>query len=146
MKTICTKDKSAAQTRDTNYPSATTEVLMPNIYKTSLIPISLALVAACAAHPEPIIDQRGVNMHAYHDDLQECESYAEPISVARGTAKGAAGGAAVGAATGAIGGDVYRGAGYGAIFGATRFGNEADREKRMVVKRCLSGRGYRVLN
>jgi hypothetical protein len=106
----------------------------------------LMLLAACSAHPDPIIDERGVNMVNYQADLQECESYADPISVGEGAAKGAAGGAAVGAATGAISGDVYSGAGYGAIFGATRYGNEADREKRMVVKRCLMGRGYRVLN
>ena len=104
------------------------------------------LLCGCSAHPDPIIDQRGVNMDLYAADLAECESYADPISVGKGAAKGAAGGAAVGAATGMIGGDVYRGTGYGAIFGATRYGNEADREKRNVVKRCLSGRGYRVLN
>ena len=106
----------------------------------------LAVISGCSAHPDPIIDQRGVNMQIYTADLEECESYAEPISVGKGAAKGAAGGAAVGAATGVISGDIYSGAGYGAIFGATRYGNEADREKRTVVKRCLAGRGYRVLN
>ena len=119
---------------------------MPKLLVTCLSPAMLMLLAACSAHPDPIIDERGVNMVNYHADLQECESYADPISVGEGAAKGAAGGAAVGAATGVIGGDVYSGAGYGAIFGATRYGNEADREKRMVVKRCLMGRGYRVLN
>ena len=108
--------------------------------------LSLIMVAACSAHPEPIIDQRGVNMSTYQVDLEECESYADPISVGKGAAKGAAGGAAVGAATGVIGGDIYSGAGYGAIYGATQYGNEADREKTLVVKRCLAGRGYRVLN
>lgn len=106
----------------------------------------LAGITGCSAHPDPIIDQRGVNMQMYGADLEECESYAEPISVGKGAAKGAAGGAAVGAATGVIGGDIYSGAGYGAIYGATRYGNDADREKRTVVKRCLAGRGYRVLN
>lgn len=118
-----------------------------NIISKSVIFTScIALVAACSAHPEPIIDPRGVNMDAYAADLEECESYAEPIHITEGAAKGAAGGAAVGAATGAISGDVSRGAGYGAIFGATQYGTEAERDKRMVVKRCLIGRGYRVLN
>jgi len=108
--------------------------------------VSLSLLAGCSAHPQPIIDQRGVNMDLYAADLEECQSYAEPVSIGEGAAKGAAGGAVVGAATGAISGDVYSGAGYGAIFGATRYGNEADREKSQVVKRCLAGRGYRVLN
>ena len=119
---------------------------MSRLTITVLCPLAIALFTACAAHPDPIIDERGVNMASYRADLQECESYADPISVGEGAAKGAAGGAAVGAATGVIGGDVYSGAGYGAIFGATRYGNEADRDKRNVVKRCLRGRGYQVLN
>ena len=60
--------------------------------------------------------------------------------------KGAAGGAVVGAATGAISGDADAGAGYGAIWGATRSGIDGAREKEMVFKRCMRGRGYRVLN
>lgn len=119
---------------------------MSKFASTCILPGMFVLLTACSAHPDPIIDERGVNMVNYQADLQECESYADPISVGEGAAKGAAGGAAVGAATGAIGGDIYSGAGYGAIFGATRYGNEADREKRTVVKRCLMGRGYRVLN
>lgn len=111
-----------------------------------IIPFSMTVLAACSAHPEPIIDQRGVNMSAYAVDLDECGAYAEAISIGKGAAKGAAGGAAVGAATGAISGDAAEGAGYGVIYGAVRSGNEAEREKRSVVKRCLLGRGYKVLN
>ena len=119
---------------------------MSRLSTTCLLLVAATVLTACAAHPDPIIDERGVNMVNYQADLQECESYADPISVGEGAAKGAAGGAAVGAATGVISGDIYSGAGYGAIFGATRYGNEADREKRTVVKRCLMGRGYHVLN
>ncbi len=104
------------------------------------------MLLACAAHPDPIIDRRGVNMDSYRADLEECKSYAEEIRISKGAAKGAAGGAVIGAAAGAISGEVDRGAGYGAIFGGARHGSEAEREKRMVVKRCLSGRGYKVLN
>jgi outer membrane lipoprotein SlyB len=119
---------------------------MSKLTLTCLCAAALMILSACSAYPDPIIDERGVNMVSYDADREECESYADPISVGQGAAKGAAGGAAVGAATGAISGDIYSGAGYGAIFGATRYGNEADREKQMVVKRCLMGRGYRVLN
>lgn len=111
-----------------------------------VFPFVLVALGACAAHPGPIIDQRGVNMSAYADDLAECESYADAIKVREGAAKGAVGGAAVGAAAGAISGDAGRGAGYGAIYGAAESGNEADRDKHAVVKRCLTGRGYKVLN
>jgi hypothetical protein len=103
-------------------------------------------LAGCSAHPEPIIDLQGVNENLYAADLAECKSFAEPVRVEVGATKGAAGGAVVGAATGAINGNAAEGAGYGSIWGAVRYGEEADREKRMVVKRCLSGRGYRVLN
>lgn len=106
----------------------------------------LVLAVACAAHPEPIIDTRGVDMAAYEVDLAECSEYSKQITTEKGVAKGAAGGAVVGAATGAISGDTGAGAGYGSIWGATRSGLDADRDKQMVVKRCLSGRGYRVLN
>ena len=58
----------------------------------------------------------------------------------------ARGGAVVGTAAGAIGGNADSGAGYGAIWGATRSTLDGDREKQMVFKRCLRGRGYRVLN
>ena len=73
-------------------------------------------------------------------------AYSDNVIVARGAAKGAAGGAVAGAAAGAISGNADAGAGYGAVWGATRSTIEGDREKQMVFKRCMSGRGYRVLN
>ncbi|MGI9265383.1 MAG: glycine zipper family protein, partial [Gammaproteobacteria bacterium] len=72
--------------------------------------------------------------------------YSEEVVVAKGVAKGAAGGAAVGGVAGAISGDAGEGAGYGAVWGATRSGLDGAREKEMVLKRCMRGRGYRVLN
>lgn len=108
--------------------------------------LACALIAGCASHPDPIIDMKGVNEATMQADWNECESYAEQVSIGKGAAKGAAGGAVVGAATGAISGDADAGAGYGAIWGATRSTLEGDREKQMVFKRCMRGRGYRVLN
>lgn len=106
----------------------------------------LATLSGCAAHPDPIVDMQGVNETRFALDWDECEAYSEQVRIERGAAKGAATGAVVGAATGAITGDVGEGVGYGAIFGATRSGLDADQEKQMVFKRCLRGRGYRVLN
>jgi hypothetical protein len=108
--------------------------------------ICVALVAGCAAHPDPIIDTKGVNMAAYQRDLAECQSYAGQVQVAAGVAKGSAAGAAYGAAIGAIRGDIGEAAGVGAVSGGAWSGLEADREKQQIVKRCLRGRGYRVLN
>lgn len=104
------------------------------------------IVAACTAHPQPIIDTAGVDMGAYQADLDQCTGYSEQISTGSGAAKGAAGGAVVGAASGAISGDPARGAGQGSLWGATFSGLKADRDRQNVVKRCLRYRGYRVLN
>lgn len=119
------------------------------MYRLDTLVLSLAaatLVGGCAAHPDPIIDMRGVNEAALKMDWEECEGYSDQVIVAKGTAKGAAGGAAAGAAAGAISGDTGAGAGYGAVWGATRSTLDADRDKQMVFKRCMRGRGYRVLN
>jgi hypothetical protein len=104
------------------------------------------LVMGCASHPDPIIDMQGVDESALGSDWADCESYSDQVIIARGAAKGAAGGAVVGAAAGAISGNADSGAGYGAIWGATRSTLYGDREKQRVFKRCLRGRGYRVLN
>ncbi len=104
------------------------------------------LVTGCASHPDPIIDMNGVDKAAMKIDWAECEAYSEEVIIARGAAKGAAGGAVAGAAAGAISGNAGDGAGYGAVWGATRSTVDGAREKEMVFKRCMRGRGYRVLN
>ncbi len=103
-------------------------------------------MCGCAAHPAPIIDIQGVDMARYDDDMADCAGYGEQIRIEQGIIKGAAAGAAVGTATGAISGNPDRGAGYGAIFGAAESARFNDREKQRVVKNCMRGRGYRVLN
>ncbi len=115
----------------------------------AIVLLATALAAGCAAHPDPIIDMKGVDIDQYNEDWAECESYTEEVAVAQGVAKGAGLGAAIGAAAGAIGGnssDVAESAGVGALYGGTRSGLDADREKQAVFKRCMRGRGYRVLN
>ena len=116
-----------------------------------LIPAALAIalsagVAGCSSHPDPIVDLKGVSTAQYERDSAECAAYADQVEIEQGVARGAAVGAVVGAAAGAISGDADRGAGYGAIYGGTRSGLDGAREKEMVYKRCLRGRGYRVLN
>ena len=103
-------------------------------------------LAACAAHPDPIVDTKGVDPNALAQDWQECEAYTDEILISKGIAKGGATGAVVGAIGGAIDGDTGDGAAVGALYGGTRSGLDADREKQKVFKRCLRGRGYRVLN
>ena len=107
---------------------------------------TLITVAGCAAHPDPIVDMQGVNVEAFAKDWNECEKYTEEILISQGIIKGGATGAVVGAIGGAIDGDAGEGAAIGALYGGTRSGLDADRERQKVFKRCLRGRGYRVLN
>ena len=108
-----------------------------------------AILSGCAAHPDPIIDMKGVDQEQFVQDWNECEAYTDEVQISKGVAKGASLGAAIGAVAGAIGGDskdVRHDAGYGAVYGGAESGLDADRDKQLVFKRCMSGRGYRVLN
>lgn len=111
---------------------------------------ALAVLAGCTTSKNVIIDRKGVDMNRYRQDLAECESYAEEVRKGEKVARGAGSGAAVGGAVGAIAGDskdsAVRGAGVGAVTGGSRGLSAGEREEMRVIKRCLSGRGYRVLN
>src|SRR5210317_435261 len=117
-------------------------------YPIAALPVLLSLVA-CTTTDEIIIDQKGVDMRRYATDLAECRSYATQVKTGEKGVRGAASGAVVGGAVGAIldGGDgAARGAGVGAVTGGAKGVSQGEREEVQVVKRCLSGRGYRVLN
>ena len=115
-------------------------------FRGTLAVLLAVALAACAAHRDPIVDMRGVDPDALAQDWDECEAYSQEVSVGEGVARGSAAGAAIGAIAGAINDDVERGAANGALYGGAVSGLDADRDKQMVFKRCLSGRGYRVLN
>lgn len=110
------------------------------------IAVTLCLLSGCAGTPRPIVDTKGTDMDQYQVDLAECEAYADQVDVAGGMVRSAAAGAVIGAAMGAITGDVGPAAGFGAIGGGAGAGLEEARNKQSVVKECLRGRGYRVLN
>ncbi|MEM8769107.1 MAG: glycine zipper family protein [Pseudomonadota bacterium] len=117
--------------------------------------LSVALVAVltgCASTPgKPIVDMKGVNAYQYEQDLEECSVYADEVEVGAKAVGGAATGAAVGAAIGAIwdgyrGNSPERGAATGAVIGGAGGVGSGVTERSQVVKNCLRGRGYRVLN
>ena len=98
---------------------------------------------------KPIVDTKGVNMSQYELDLEECSTFAEDKSTGKSIAKGAVTGAAVGAVIEAITGDVRSrrdAIEIGAVSGGAQSGIRAVREKEQIVRRCLRGRGYKVLN
>lgn len=109
----------------------------------------LVLLSACTTTDEIIIDKKGVDMARYEQDLAECREYSQEVKTAEKGARGAASGAAVGGAIGAITGgsdDAVKGAGVGAVTGGAKGLSQGEQTEVRVVKRCLAGRGYRVLN
>lgn len=118
--------------------------------------LSLAVLnlMACSTIEEvtghaPIIDMQGVNVARYENDLAACKTYADDVQLGRQTASAAAAGAVVGGAIGAVVGNsntAQRGAGVGAVAGGSRGLSGALSERTRVIRNCLRGRGYRVLN
>jgi len=115
----------------------------------SIAVVLATLLAACTTTDEIIIDRKGVNMAAYEQDLGECQVYAEEVQTGKKAAKGAATGAVIGGLIGAATGNSSRaaeGAGAGAVTGGARGASRGEQDEVSVVKNCLRGRGYRVLN
>ncbi len=107
------------------------------------------LLVACTTTDEIIIDEKGVNMTQYAQDLAQCRQYSSGVQTSEKAARGAVSGAVVGGLVGAAAGnsrDAQRGAGVGAVTGGAKGISEGERTEVQVVKRCLRGRGYRVLN
>ena len=114
------------------------------------LPFFLIACASMTDSRRPIVDLAGVDRIEYEEDLVECQQYAAEVAVGERVAKGAGRGAGVGAVAGAITGRsgrvITERAVQGAVAGGTYGGVEAGAEKRGVVRRCLQGRGYKVLN
>ena len=96
-----------------------------------------------------IIDQAGIDINAYNNDLYDCRQYAGQINAGSDALSGALAGAIVGALVGAAldnSDTAKRTGGYGAIVGGAEAGGDAVQTQETVVKKCLTGRGYKVLN
>ena len=94
----------------------------------TLSPISGAvLLTACAgAEVWPIVDMNGVNEARYEKDLAECQEYVKEAS--------------------GMGGTAAEGAGAGAVIGGGGGAYKGNESQEAVEKKCLVGRGYKVLN
>ena len=127
--------------------------------KHCLILLSILYISGCIATKsgsifdvtgsKPIIDTKGIDISQYESDLEECETFADEISPTKSIVKGAATGAAVRTVIGAVTNGSKRtkdATGLGAIAGGGKSGIRAVQEKEQVVKRCVRGRGYQVLN
>lgn len=110
---------------------------------------ALLLISGCASTKRVVVDDKGIDQAAYQQDLAECEAIADQVSTGRDAAGGAVGGAVIGGALGAIFGNsstAGRMAGGGAVVGGASRAGSAEQEKGQVLRNCLRGRGYRVLN
>ena len=114
-----------------------------------LIILFCALIfTGCATH-NYVIDPKGVDMNQYAIDLQECQAISKQVSLGDGVAESAVAGAVVAALVGAVAGDSETAAEAGTIVGleaGAAKATENDLEREMIVKNCLSNRGYVVLN
>jgi uncharacterized protein YcfJ len=118
-------------------------------------PIGIATIAAallvsagCAGH-RPVVDMSGVDPQRYEADLADCQRYASERSPVRQAATGAAGGAVFGVLlSAAFGSDYSRntGAAVGAVTGGASGAAHGGRAQVRIVRNCLAGRGYRVLD
>lgn len=112
----------------------------------------VSMITGCAntgANYRPVVDTKGVDLNRYEADLGECQQYANQTA---GAGQSAAAGAAAGAIFGAVlaaaaGGGASRKstAGVGAVTGAAGAAGQGENNQRNVIRRCLSGRGYKVL-
>ena len=115
-----------------------------------LMGVALIAVLGACANRNAIVDTKGVDEAQYQQDYRECEVYAEQVSTGEAAAKSAGFGAVVsGAITAVLGGDssaIARSAGAGAVGGGASGALQGESEKGQVLRNCLRGRGYRVLN
>ena len=121
--------------------------------KVVTISVAAAVLAGCAApmHSyQPLVDGDTISTQ-YQRDLEECRAYAmSKPSAENAAAVGAIVGALAGVALLALGGG--RGgwgnevAAVGAAMGGVQGYNEGAQGQQNVVKRCLAGRGHRVLD
>ena len=112
----------------------------------------VAVTVGCAgANVRPLVDMKGVNEAAYEKDLSDCQAYAQQQSgmgenAAKGVGAGAVVGGLLGLVTGGNASGIAQAAGAGAVIGAAGGAYSGNQAQEAVVKRCLSGRGYKVLN
>ena len=116
-----------------------------------LLIVALLALAGCVApaRDRVIVDTKGVDPETYRIDLEECAEYAGLVDVQGRVVTNAAGGAVLYGVLGAVLADgdlAKRTAGAGGVLGGVRGGVRATREQDRVMRNCLRGRGYRVLN
>ena len=117
--------------------------------------LNLCFVIGCAQtdlsdrNDIAIIDTRGVDESVFKKDYSECSDFAKNIDLTERTLKQGAVAGATGAAVGAIiGGEeaAKKIGGSAAVLNAVEANLDGRIEQAKIIKNCLRGRGYKVLN
>jgi outer membrane lipoprotein SlyB len=120
--------------------------------KLIIVSLAISMLAGCAntgrgsgANYQPIVDRPGFN---YDNDLRDCQQHANKVLSATdaavgGAIAGAIFGALLGAAVGSSNRNNY--AAVGALNAGVGAAASAEGGQRGIITRCLSGRGYMVL-
>lgn len=117
--------------------------------------VALCFVIGCAqtnlsdSNDIAIIDTRGVDENVFKKDYSECSDFAKNIDLTERTLKQGAVAGATGAAVGAIiGGEeaAKKIGGSAAVLNAVEANLDGRNEQAKIIKNCLRGRGYKVLN
>ncbi len=115
----------------------------------SIAAVLIGLLSGCAGY-RPVVDMRDVTDRGqYERDLADCQNYAAPVSPGASAGAGALFGAFIGAALGAAVGDrdlALDVARIGAVEGAIAGGAAGADTQIQIIRNCMSGRGYVVLN
>jgi hypothetical protein len=120
-----------------------------------IMAIFIGLIITSCSHYRPVVDLQGEDRELYEWNLKDCQRYAKEISPGNTTVAGAGIGAGIGAVAGLIigttlGVDAGKLAGFGAaiggMHGALSGGGAAAQSQMEIIKNCLKGRGYNVLN
>ena len=117
--------------------------------------LNLCFIVGCAQtdlsdrNDIAIIDTRGVDESVFKKDYSECSDFAKNIDLTERTLKQGAVAGATGAAVGAIiGGEeaAKKIGGSAAVLNAVEANLDGRNEQAKIIKNCLRGRGYKVLN
>ena len=117
--------------------------------------LNLCFVIGCAQtdlsdrNDIAIIDTRGVDESVFKKDYSECSDFARNVDLTERTLKQGAVAGATGAAVGAIiGGEeaAKKIGGSAAVLNAVEANLDGRNEQAKIIKNCLRGRGYKVLN
>lgn len=115
------------------------------------VPFVVLVLTGCATTPRgadlvPLVDMRGKSEAAFASDLSDCRGYAAArMTAVRGAVLGAIAGALIGGAVAPRGYRNYS-ASNGAVLGTAAGAAHANDTQESIIKRCMAGRGYNVLD